>query len=72
MAHHPGYWVPENQVALYANKFSKKTYRTDVPTLWNELEVMRDRIQRRDREIAALKARNNRLESLIARIRQFI
>ena len=71
MAHHPGYHVPHNQIALFANKFSKKTYNTDVPTLWNELEVLRDRVQRRDREIAALKARNSRLESVLARIRRF-
>ena len=66
------YYVPQNQVALYANKLSKKTYNTDVPTLWNEMEILKDRINRRDREIADLKSRNSRLESLIAQIRKFV
>jgi predicted nucleic acid-binding Zn-ribbon protein len=66
------YYVPLNEVARYANKLSKKTYNTDVPTLWNEVETLKERIRRRDQEIADLKSRNSRLERRIAQIRHFV
>jgi predicted nucleic acid-binding Zn-ribbon protein len=66
------YYVPSNQVKLYANKLSQKTYKTDVPTLLNEVEVLKDRIRRRDQDIADLKSRNSRLEDFIAQIRRFV
>ena len=67
-----GYWVPANQIGLYANRLSKKTYNTDVPTLLNRVDALEDRVRRRDKEIADLKARNSRLERLITQIRRFV
>ena len=66
------YYVQPHEVALYANKLSQKTYHTDVPTLWREMDVLRDRVKRRDQEIAALKSNNSRLERIVAQIRRIL
>ena len=71
MAHGQGFWVPTNKIGLYANSLSKQTYDTDVPTLLNEVKALKERVKRRDVEIAGLKSKINKLERLIAPIRKF-
>ena len=61
-----------HEIKYYADKFSQKTYHTDVPSQWREIKELKDRVKRRDDEIARLKAKNSRLEYVYAQIRRML